>query len=508
MDGTEQALDVPASHWIRRRRRLAMSRWMCGIAVGGFLVLAGVANAQEGQPTTREETLERLVEKLSQQVERLERRLDTIDGSKGVPKATGGPIQSRMAALEKSLGEMKRTAAPSVDAEEWARMRKVMERFSQGSTLWPHWKGGLHLDSQDGMFKLKIGGRIQTDWSFFGADDEIERTVGPLEDGTEFRRARMYVSGTVYDNIEFKAQFDFAGGEVEDKDLYIGLRKLPVVGNFRVGHFKEPFGLEEIGSSNNMTFMERDSASDAFAPFRNSGFMIHDTMLDKRMTWAVGAFRETDGLGFGEGGRDYNFTGRLTGVPLYKDKGRELVHLGVSYTHKNFGDDSVRFRARPESHKSPRFVDTGEFRAQYADIVLAEAAWVHGPFSLQGEYTQAFVQSRVMEDPAFWGAYVQASYFLTGEHRPYSLSKAVFGKLKPKHNYDGKGGKGAWEVAARYSQLDLNDARIKGGEIRNFTLGLNWYLNPATRVMWNYIRSDRTSGGSADILQMRFQFVF
>ena len=122
----------------------------------------------------------------------------------------------------------------------------------------------------------------------------------------------------------------------------------------------------------------------------------------------------------------------------------------------------------------------------------------------------AFVEgdSHFIGDPDFWGAYVQASYFLTGEHRPYKTSNGTFDKVKPLKNYGKEGGPGAWELAARYSYLNLNDAGVDGGRLRDLTLGLNWYLNPNLRIMWNYIFADPSDGGDVDVFQMRFQLAF
>ncbi len=451
--------------------------------------------------SAREQEMERLIRELAAKVAELERRLEAIEDP---GDAEAPPLEGRVDELETSLREMQRAVPPQ--DEDWAAMREALEKFAAADTMRAYWKDGLRLDSNDGSFKLKIGGRIQYDLGYFGADDEIERTVGELEDSSEFRRARIYVSGDIYDNVDFKVQYDFAGGDADFKDVYMGISGVPVVGNVRLGHFKEPFSLEELTSSNYITFMER-SLANVFAPSRNAGIKIFDHALNRRLTWGLGVFRETDDFGEGSFGRDYNVTGRLTGLVWYEDEGRRLVHLGVAYTHKNVEEDVVRFRSRPEAHLAPNFVDTGSFAADYVDTVGAELAVVHGPFSLQGEYIQAFVESRRMADPTFWGANLQASYFLTGEHRPYNSGSGYFERVRPNSNF-GRDGWGAWEVAARYSHLDLNNEAIEGGELRDFTLGLNWYLNPNMRIMWNYVRADRTSGGDANAYLMRFQLTF
>ncbi len=454
------------------------------------------------QPPARERELEDVISKLADKVDRLESRLAQVEGTN-----TTNETEARVETLEQSIQQIKEERPLAADSEEWTKARKW---FSDGSTLWPHWKDGLRLDSNDGSVKLKVGGRIQHDYAYFAEDGDIERRLGAdFGDGTEFRRARLYFSGTIYDDIDFKVQYDFAGGDADFKDVYMGLKKVPYVGSVRVGQFKEPFSLEELTSSNYVTFMER-SLVNTFAPGRNVGVMFHDTLLDKRMTWAAGVFRQTDSFGDGIGGRDYNVTARLTGLPWYEDDGKKLLHLGVAYTHQNYEDDTIRFRARPEAHLSPRLADTGTFSAEYGDFIGAEAALVHGPLSVQGEYVHSFIEGRSpwIGDPNFWAASVQASYFLTGEHRPYKTSTGTFDRVRPLRNFGKDGGPGAWELAARVSYLNLNDDGVDGGRLRDLTVGLNWYLNPSVRTMWNYVLADPSDGGDVSAFMWRFQVAF
>ena len=137
-----------------------------------------------------------------------------------------------------------------------------------------------------------------------------------------------------------------------------------------------------------------------------------------------------------------------------------------------------------------------------------ELALVLGPLSLQAEYLQTLAKTPEVSDPEFFGWYVEASYFLTGESRPYDTRKGVFGRIQPKRDFNwGEGsGWGAWQVGARWSQLNLNSGGIGGGRLQDLTLGLNWYLNPVMRVMFNYVYGDRSSpSGSENVYQMRFQ---
>ncbi|MEE8233110.1 MAG: porin, partial [Gammaproteobacteria bacterium] len=109
------------------------------------------------------------------------------------------------------------------------------------------------------------------------------------------------------------------------------------------------------------------------------------------------------------------------------------------------------------------------------------------------------------------GFYVESSWFITGESRRYSFKDGSFKQAKV-HRALGQSGYGAWELAVRYSSIDLTDETIIGGEEDNVTVGLNWYPNNQLRLMANYtnvISTDRP-GNLLDnvepgIFQMRAQ---
>lgn len=400
-----------------------------------------------------------------------------------------------------------------ITEEEAAESRKTST--PKGTALNLSWDKGLRANSPDGKFKLKFGGRIQSDWAIFDADDDIEEFFADDEGnpqefgaGTEFRRARLYVSGEVYGNVIFKAQYDFAGGDADFKDVYLGLKKMGLLGSVKVGHYKEPFSLNELTSSKYNPFMER-ALPNVFAPSRNSGIGFQNAAMNDRLTYALGVYRDVDDFGFGFGeDDDYNFTGRITGTPIYADDGRRLVHLGVAYSYQ-MREGGVRYRQRPSAHLSPvRFVDTGTIDADSVNLLGLEAAGVLGPVSVQGEYVPTWVDASEAGDPSFQGYYVLATYFLTGESRTYKGAAGTFSRVKPKSNFDGKGGAGAWEVGIRYAALDLEDSGIDGGEMWDLTAGVNWYLNPNVRVMVNYVFADLDQVGEANIFQSRFQIDF
>jgi len=372
-------------------------------------------------------------------------------------------------------------------------------------------KNKFVFTTADGSASFRIGGRINNDWAWISADSDAESLFGKFEDGNEFRRARLYISGHVHRWLIFKTQYDFEDGESDFKDVYAGIKGLPWVGTFKAGQFKEPFSLEYLTSSNEITFMER-SFADAFTPTRNTGFMLQDCICDERVTWAAGVFRDTDKFGDSKGDGEYNYTGRVTFLPIYEDKGEILIHTGVAASLRSPNDDTVTYVGRKEVNLAPVVGDTGAI-ANIDGVVLLglELAAVWGPVSVQGEYKTSMVDGPGGNDPDFSGWNVMVSVFVTGEHRGYRTGTGVFANPKLHSNFDPeKGTWGALELAARYSNVDLTDGMVTGGDIDSITGGLNWYLNPNARLMFNVVCSDYSEGidGSSEAFQMRIQFNF
>ncbi|MEN8185725.1 MAG: porin [Bacteroidota bacterium] len=381
------------------------------------------------------------------------------------------------------------------------------------------WDNGFKVESKDKNFKLKFGGRVHIDHAYFLQDDDLDNAFGELEsdNGTEFRRARLFTSGTIYKNVVFKLNMDFAGGSAKMKDAYIGVKNIPFVGNILVGHMKEPIRFEALTSSKYITFMERGILSDV-PQERNNGILLFNEFLDNRLGIQTGFFRNADGFGNdkeAEGG--HAFTSRLTYLPVKNDEKEQLLHLGVSYSYRKPGEDEYKISTRPKSHLGQKYLNTGTIEdVNSINIFNFETVFTQGPFTFQAEYLTSSIDqdsgnfSQTLNFNNFYG---QVSYFITGEHRPYKNSYSAFDRLKPKNNFiTGDNGIGAWEVALRYSYTDLDDKNVYGGEQADITFGTNWYLNPATRIMFNYVWTDidkkYVGSGNLNIFEMRFQIDF
>ncbi|MGQ9575339.1 MAG: OprO/OprP family phosphate-selective porin [Thermoguttaceae bacterium] len=378
---------------------------------------------------------------------------------------------------------------------------------------------------------VSVGGRMFLDWAWFNENSASRAAFGDAQDATFFRATRLHAEGDLFDVFGYKVEMDFAGRDNADeqltvfKDVYLGIKDLPYLGTVRVGHFKEPFSLEELTSQRFITFMER-SLPDILVPARNVGAMAINHTQTENATWAFGVFRQMgDAPPFrqdDDGGTA--FTARATWLAWYDQAsgGAGLLHLGVGYRYLDFDDPVQRIRQRPEIGIGPRVVDTGWFGDNVdAHYFGPEIALVYGPFSVQAEWVAAhYDRTGGAAEADFNGMYIYVSYFLTGEHRVYRRSEGRFDRVRPYENFfrvrTGEGsiatGRGAWEVAYRYSNLDLHDieAAVLGGYAADHTFGVNWYLNPNMRIMLNYIHTNASLNYEAplDIFAMRAQFDF
>ncbi len=379
-----------------------------------------------------------------------------------------------------------------------------------------------------GVEELSIGGRFMWDaTAWAGVEEKQDGAWDGVEfvNGTETRRARVFLKGKVYENLKFKVVYDFSGGgEIALKDAYLDIVGVPGVGNVRVGQFLEPLCFNELTSSKYISFIERASLN-AFAPSRNAGIMVHDNAVDGRLNYQAGFFLDTDAMADKEGDDDYSLAARLAYLVAGEEKSETVIHVGGAFNYFVSGE-GARFRQRPEVHLSDRLVDTGTI--ENAETILrygGEIAGVFGPFYFAGEYIATGIAKSdedVPENPdGVWldddgslsGFYAEAGYFLTGEHHIYK--GGLWDRTKPDSNFLEDGGLGAWEVVARYSSLDLNDpdASVLGGKMDNVTLGLNWYLHSNARLMFNYVMSSVKDDedeelGVANAFTMRTQFDF
>jgi phosphate-selective porin OprO/OprP len=536
--------------------------WRKALAVAGLIGLAAPGGAFAGDSI---EELKLQLEQQGRQIQELKRQVDASHVQTGAQVSAPTAVDDN--AVKKIVSDYLKEADQKRKQDEAAAKKKIEdEGFKVGTALGgvtARWdpNNGMRLETPNKDFTFHAGYRFQLDNVYFDQSNNTRSPaqLGDLQDGIFFRRSRPSFDGTMWEVVEFNCELalEQTQGSVPNFDeVWVGLMQIPVIGTVRVGHIKVPQGFEGdmVSSSKAMTFLERAAYTDAFYENFATGIWTGNSVLDQRMTWAFAAYRQDNprtnsAADFGDG--EYGYTGRLTGLPIYENDGRCLLHLGVSGTWRNndrpdpgLADPRVaRFRARPQLRDAigdfgngvlpgdtARMVDTGNFASTSTGIIGTELLYVLGPLSVQAEYAWAFandavVGGRSIGTPSFNGGYVQVSYFLTGENRIYDRRLGREGTTYIASPFtpfwsvlrDGGGlswGTGAWEIAARWSHLDLNDNVIRGGESDGLELGVNWYLNTNLKVQFEYLHQNRyhlRAGqvpGNVDALGIRTQVFF
>ncbi len=315
-------------------------------------------------------------------------------------------------------------------------------------------KGGISLKTKDGKYSAKLGGRIQYDYNRAEENNIVD------EDGFDIRRARLFVSGHVGD-FSYKAQFNIGDGNGgTPEDLYIRYNGFGKQAIITVGHQRVQFGLEDITSSNDISFLERSAITERYAVARQDSIRLSGKK--DNFTYSISAFEDD-----AANDDDFGIAGRVTWVPIKTDE--NLLHLGASYTDR--GGDVSAFGI--------------------------ETAYTYKAFHFQGEYVLADEEGTDVD-----GYYLQAGYILTGETRPYTSGK--FKRVK------GKGDYGAWEVVARYEDGDGAHSDIELGttDATAIGLGVNWYYKNL-RIGVNYtFGEDNLSNDEGSEFRVRTQYTF
>ena len=405
-------------------------------------------------------------------------------------------------------------------------------------------KGDLSGKASSGTSKstMKVSGRVHTDYWAFSQSSPASNafeTGSPNQNPQDrfgFRRLRFGVKGDIQDNMEYKIEMEFASpNNLAFKDAYLGFNDLPFLQTLLIGNQKRPYGLDHLNSSRYNVFLERPYVIEAYnQDARRLGICSYGISDDLRYNWRFGVFNQQDVAKAGNYVGDAyqsELAARFANTIWYDEAsgGRGYAHWAVSgsYADPDSTDSSTaRFRTRPEARSSNRWIDTKSIVGAEDYTLLGFEGVVNlGPLQVVGEYQASSLSRGAGFDDTlrFDGGYVYLSYFLTGEHMPWSRESGTLGRIKPFENFwrvrdcDGniQRGLGAWQLAARYSYADFTDENILGGVGSSFTAGLNWYWNPNARMQFNYIYGsiDERSvagqtGGDYQIIGTRFMVDF
>ena len=173
---------------------------------------------------------------------------------------------------------------------------------------------------------FKWSGFLQLDSGWIDQDDLNVITVGDIDAQVGLRRVRLRAFGDVRPNTHYVVDLDFAAaGHPSFRDVFIGLRNVPLVQNAAFGHYKTPFGMDAESSGQELLFLERQSPF-AFAPFRQTGSGVSGTNHNETFTYSAMIFSfptDSFGVGIGDG---FSTSARLTALPYLNEAAGRLVH--------------------------------------------------------------------------------------------------------------------------------------------------------------------------------------
>jgi len=388
------------------------------------------------------------------------------------------------------------------------RSMAVLTAFTAAGVAWPPaasaqdatppavtagWQDGFFVQSGNGDFRLQIGLLAQADGRFV-PHDSSEAVVNTFS----FRRLRPYLRGRFARRFEFYFNPDFAGGTLVVQDAYVDTVFAPAF-RIRAGKGKTPFGLERLHAASNLLFFNRGLPT-ALVPNRDIGIQVLGDISGGVVSYLAGVMN-----GVPDGGSadvDTNdskdLSGRLVVRPFNKAatsraRGLSLAISGSTGRQNGAGALPVfKTQTAEQQYFSYNGATADGVRNRYSPQV----SYYYKAFGGFAEYVHTampILKGTVREEIAHEAWQVAGSIVLTGE----AASDAGAG-IRPRANFDfGDGHLGAFQIAARYHALEIDDRAfalnlVTPGSVRQvqgWTAGLNWYLTPNFKYVFNFERT-------------------
>ena len=467
----------------------------------------------------------------------------------GISQEQALALSARLDALEKRNEELE-AQIQDLKGQSSAQVQQVRDTQAAQPTV-AIANGRPTFTTPDGAFKFALRSVVQFDAASYS---ESPRTAAnDLGSGTNFRRARIGFDGAAYKDWNYALWGDFGGSGGESAILnqayveYAGWKPFgldePI--RLRLGAWATPSGLEDATSNTEELFLERAAIAELVRGFATGDGRTGVGATARGARWYVSGLLSGKVVGVpstAEFNQQRGFAARVAFNPIH---GADYdVHLGANVqgildpadtTAGPVDTRAVRLQERPELRVSGvRLVDTGAINSDGLTAYGLEAGASWKNFYGAGEWYQVDVSRKATApavspfDPSFSGWYLQGAWTITGEHHAWTNANGGFVGVRPAKVFDPRRGAwGAWEVAARYSELDLNDREgvagaatpaggIRGGEQKITTLGLNWYPNNVVRFLLDYqwTRVSRLNatganiGEDVNVVSFRSQFAF
>jgi len=367
--------------------------------------------------------------------------------------------------------------------------------------------GILVFESKDQNVKTWFDLRV----NFDGAHYFDKNTMNALGDGLTIRRLRFAMKTLLYKHWTGEVDLNFAGGQLDVKDAFIGYRSDEHKYYFKAGYFKEPISMETTTTSRYQTFIEEPFMTE-FAPARQMG--INFSKWDTRYLVVGGVhFNDVENMevttysqdinkasGTDEG---YSLTGKAVFRPINKDN--KLIHIAIDASYRTPKTswefpNTYRVSLRDMTNISrKKFLDTDDIPNVESNILLGgELAASYKNIKFASEYLLTKVNRKEgFENYQASGLFASVSYLVFGGKYNYNIEEGEFSQVTRGKEW------GDIEIALRYDYINLNDtkAEIMGGSANGYTAGITYHVNPNVKFMLNYsyIDHDRYASGKGKL---------
>lgn len=381
----------------------------------------------------------------------------------------------------------------------------------RGQPLISYYREGFILETEDKAFQLRIRGNLHFDYRCFDGGSGAPNSF-------DIRRSRIDLMGVAYKYYSYRLQLEAADSPYI-RNAWVDAGHVPWL-HIRLGQMKPPFSSLWWTMDNNVNFCERATSTPLY-PFFDRGVWLWGELFNNTLAWNAsiwtGAGIEPD---YKKGDIDdhKDIIGRIFWSP-FENSGNEYIeglHLGVQSSYGAQSVPTSRFESalRAPNYNSnywnwnDRTMSIGS-RTRYG----AELHWIAGPLMASMEWIEVRYDDMNDDDGLYHGLdgaiacwTVWSSYFLTGEKK--SISNFGWRTPAPEKNFDPSARTwGGWELLARYSSTVTDESFFQNSILAGaswvdeYTLGMNWALNPMMRVQMNYIYLDSDgllSGANSD----------
>jgi phosphate-selective porin OprO/OprP len=478
---------------------------------------AGPAHAQSKSKRAADRKKDQEIELLKLEVQQLESRVDTLESLNQKVKVIDQKVDVQAQQLDVQAQKINVEAQTEKNVLTWPNLHGAANDRGFTVSSLPDPENGGQPD-----YRLNFGGIIQGDGRFFtsGSDKATSSTF-------YLNRVRPILNGTLDKYYDFNITPDFGQGKgVVLQDAWLNIHYYPQ-GIFQIGKFKGPFDLERLQSDRDLEFSERSEIQN-LVPNRDTGVQLFsNSLLGGRLNYQLAFMNGVPDNTAADPTTDVDnndgkdFYGRVFTTPFSLSENSWLKGLGAGFAG-SYGDergstiDTMKTYGTSTWFSYASGVTASGLRAR----LEPQGYYYVGPLGLMAEYAQEsqslnlFTKKGSSPFPRLinrtdtftnTGYFAQASYFLTGENASYSW-------VKPKHPFDPRnGGWGAWELAARISnvtmdrrqfQLGFANSQTSAKTATEFALGVNWYLSSHVKWYFDYANT-YFNGGAGTVADVK-----